>query len=174
MSVCPFCDYENIEGVDVCDRCQQPLTDSYLPTPVSAVERGLLKDRVDVLKPKSPIAVTPDTPVRDVLKLLVEKRIGCILVVDNGRIVGIFSERDALLKLNVQARELGDRPVKEFMTTSVDTLDPSAKIAFAVQRMDLGSYRHVPIVDERGVAVGVISARDILRYLTELMTVGAS
>ncbi len=171
MTDCPFCGYENIEGEDVCEQCEQPLTDLYLHTPATAVERGLLKDRIRVLQPKSPITVAPNTPVRDVLQMLVEKRIGCVLVVDEGKkIVGIFSERDALMKLNEEAAELGDRPVSEYMTQSVETLDLAAKIAFAVQRMDLGSYRHIPIIDEDHQPIGIISARDILRYLTERMT----
>ena len=58
----------------------------------------------------------PETPVREVLQLLVEKSIGCVLVADQGRPVGIFSERDALVKLNCRATELGDRPISEFMT----------------------------------------------------------
>ena len=168
MIVCPFCGHENIEGMDVCQQCEHSLTDLYLSEPATEVERGLLRDHVSVLKPKSPVVVSPDDSVADVLKTLVERRIGCVLVVKDKAIVGIFSERDALLKLNAEAGSLADRPVSEFMTTNVETLDSKAKVAFAVQRMDLGSYRHVPIVDEAGGPNGIISARDILRYVTEL------
>ena len=60
------------------------------------------------------------------------------------------------------------------MTPNPQTLVADAKIAFAVHRMDLGGYRHLPIVDERGELVGIISARDILRHLTENMDRGGS
>ena len=167
MTACPYCDFENIEGADQCEHCQLPLHDEDLREPGVEVARGLLRDRVHVLQPKSPVVVSPDMPAREVLQFLVEKAIGCVLVVEEDQLVGVFSERDALVKLNTQAQQFGDRPVSEFMTSKVETLDDQAKIAFAVQRMDLGSYRHVPIVDAEGRPQGVISARDILRYLTE-------
>lgn len=174
MTTCPFCGFENIEGTDQCEQCETPLTDLHLQEPATAVERGLLADRIQVLAPRTPIAVTSDTPVRDVLRQLVDQSIGCILVVDGSVLVGIFSERDALMKLNVDSAKLVDRPVSEFMTKSVETLENNAKIAFAVQRMDLGSFRHIPIVDQDGNPRGIISARDILRYLTERMTMSTT
>lgn len=168
MTVCPFCDHENIEGVDVCEECGQPLSDDYLQDPESEVERGLLNDRLDALDPNSPITVAPNVPTSDVIRMMVDRSIGCVLVVENDAIAGVFSERDALLKLNTESNALGKRPVSEFMTSKVDTLDNRAKVAFAVQRMDLGSYRHVPIVDANGKPQGIISARDILRYVTDM------
>ncbi|MFV1968032.1 MAG: thiamine pyrophosphate-dependent enzyme [Pirellulaceae bacterium] len=145
-----------------------------LPVPATEVERSLLADQIRVLEPKDPLAVPPDTPIRDVLKMLVENEIGCVLVVENGKPVGIFSERDALIKINHRASELGDRPVAEFMTANPESLEINSKVAFAVQRMDLGGYRHVPIVNEEHDLTGVISVRDILHYLTEKMAVAES
>ena len=55
------------------------------------------------------------------------------------------------------------------MTSDPQTLEADSKVAFAVQRMDLGSYRHVPIVDDQGRPVGIVSVRDILRYLADKM-----
>lgn len=165
MISCPLCDFANIQGVDLCEQCGQPLHDTHLMPPRNAVERGLLLDTVDSLSPKPPIVVRVDTPVRDVLKLLVEKQIGCVFVVDGQQTVGVFSERDALIRLNSEASELGDQPISRFMTPNPQSLRGTNKVAFAVQRMDLGGYRHVPVVDDLGRATGVISVRDILRYL---------
>jgi len=167
MTKCPFCDAENIEGIDVCEQCEQPLTEEYLHDPATAVERGLLADHIDVLNPKPPVVVAPDMATRDVIRLMVDRNIGSVLVVKDEHLIGIFSERDALMKLNAEAAQLSDRPVSEFMTKKVQTLDSHAKIAFAVQRMDLGSFRHVPVVNQAGEPVGVISVRDILRYITD-------
>jgi CBS domain-containing protein len=172
MIFCPYCDSENIEGADDCAQCGQPLDDTHLTPPNSEVERSLLRDRISVLAPKRPITVTPTTPVGDVLRLMVEHRIGCVVVVDGNRPTGIFSERDALRKINTLAADLAALPVGDFMTPHPETLVADAKIAFAVQRMDLGGYRHLPIVGERGELVGIISARDILRHLTVNMARG--
>jgi len=171
MIICPFCSAENIAGVDECEECGQSLSDSHLDAPASEVEEHLLNDHIQVLKPKKPFAVAPDASVGEVLKLMVANGIGCVMVADGDKPVGIFSERDALLKLNTEASELSGRPVSEYMTANPETLEDSAKIAFAVQRMDLGGYRHVPIVSEDGDMQSIISVRDILRYLAEHMGV---
>jgi CBS domain-containing protein len=172
MILCPYCGCENIKGEDECAECGQPLDDTHLTPPKSEVEHSLLRDRISALLPKKPITVAPMMPVGEVLRLMVEHRIGCVMVADGNRPVGIFSERDALRKINVAAPDLAARPVREFMTHNPQSLVADAKIAFAVQRMDLGGYRHLPIVDERGELVGIISARDILRHLTDNMARG--
>lgn len=169
MTVCPFCSSENIDGVDLCADCGQALSDNYLTPPTNAVERGLMQDRVSVLKPSAPLSVAPSTPVGQILTMMVERKIGCVIVAEGSKPVGIFSERDALRKLNAQAAALSQRPVSEFMTPNPQTLVAHAKIAYAVQRMDLGGYRHLPIVNDNGDLVGIISARDIINYLTGKM-----
>lgn len=174
MIICPFCNRKNIEGADICEQCQQSLDDTYLPAPASEVEKSLLTDRVNVLHPKTPITVKSSQTVAEVLQFLVDRAIGCVVVVDGSEAVGIFSERDALMRLNTDAVALGDRPISEFMTPHPQTLEADAKIAFAAQRMDLGGYRHVPIVNRQGNLTGIISVRDILRYLTEKMSAAVS
>jgi CBS domain-containing protein len=169
MTLCPLCGRQNIPGDDECSKCGQPLDDTHLAPPSNDVERTLLGDRIGVLVPKSPITVDPTTPVGDVIKRMVQNRIGCVVVADGDQPLGIFSERDVLMKIETGSPELAARPVSEFMTPNPQTLVANAKIAFAVQRMDVGGYRHLPIVDDGGELVGIISARDILRHLTETM-----
>lgn len=170
MIICTQCNTENIEGIDVCETCGQPFSDAHLPKPATKVERSLVRDRVNALEPRKPIVVSSDTKVQAVLNLLVEESIGCVLVVDNGKLVGIFSERDALMRLNTEAAQFADRPISDVMTTNPKQLQRDAKVAFAVQLMDLEGVRHVPVMDPEGGATGIISVRDILRYLTEQMT----
>ena len=167
MIVCPYCNYENIEGADECEQCQQSLTSLSDHAPKSDVERSLLNDPIAVLDPQKPLVVTPDARTGDVLQMLVEHSVGCVVVVSDGHPVGIFSERDALRRLNVDAAQLADHPISEFMTPDPETLSIDAKVAFAVCQMDLGGYRHLPIVGKNRPVAGVISVRDILRYLTE-------
>jgi CBS domain-containing protein len=163
---CPYCDHEVIAGADSCDECGQPLSEFHLPVPATAVERALLTDRVRLFQGRQPIIVSPTTKVREVLRLLADNKVGCLLINEAEKTIGIFTERDALLKLGEKAAELGDRPISEFMTSKVESLPPTAKIAFAVHRMNNGGYRHVPVTNEKGQTVGIFSVRDILRYLT--------
>jgi CBS domain-containing protein len=166
MILCPYCDAENIEGADECERCNAALSQLSIRVPASSVEADLLRDRIERLWPKSPAAVPPNTPVRRVLELMVEKKIGCAMVVEGDKLVGIFSERDALMKLNIDAPRLMDKPISQFMTQQPVTLEANDRIAYALHKMNVGGYRHVPILFS-GKLVGVISIRDILRYLTE-------
>ncbi len=169
MIDCPLCDHPNIEGEDFCQECGQPLSDSHLKELPTAVERRLVRDRLEVLEPREPITVSPATAVRDVLTMLIDRGIGCVLVVDQDALVGVFTERDALRKLAGNLDQLGDLPVSQFMTPSPQTLDIEAKVAFAVRSMDQGGYRHLPIVDQEGKPTGVVSVRDILHYLSDKM-----
>jgi CBS domain-containing protein len=164
--LCPYCEAENIEGTDECQACGEALTELSRRIPSSSLEADLLRDRIERLWPKSPSTVTPDTPVAKVLKKMVDERIGCVMVVDGGKLAGIFSERDALMKLNTDAPKFLTHPISNFMTPDPVTLETNDKIAYALHKMNLGGYRHVPILFH-GKLVGVISIRDILQYLTE-------
>jgi CBS domain-containing protein len=168
MLLCPACGAENIEGSDECVECQASLTQLSIPQAVTALEKGLLKDRIEVLKPRPPIAVQPETPIGEVLQQMVAQRLGCAVIVDDDRrLQGIFTERDALLRLNVDAAKFKDKPISSVMTENPATLRARDKIVYALHRMDVGGFRHVPIVDDDGRLLGVISIRGILAYLTE-------
>lgn len=167
MITCPYCDADNIEGADFCEQCDNSLSDLTRPLPASAVERALLADRVASLVSRPPVTVEPTATLREVLQRLHDSGVGCVVVVAERRPVGVFSERDVLLKIGANAAAAGDEPVSRFMTANPQTLPLDAKIAFAVQRMDVGGFRHIPIVSPDNELVGVISVRDILRHLTE-------
>lgn len=166
---CPYCDHPVIEGADHCDECGLPLDDRSLPPPQNAVELALLTDRVSLFEGRKPLLISATLPVREAIKLLALNNIGCMLVVDKKELVGIFTERDVLMKVGEDLATLGDKPVSQFMTANVQSLPVTAKVAFALHRMDLGGYRHVPILSEAGRPVGIFSIREMLRYLTRVM-----
>ena len=172
LVVCPYCESDVIEGSDECEACGQPLTEFAMPVPATTLERALLTDRVKLFQGRQPLIVSPTMPVREVLRLMVDNKVGCVAVTEQKKLVGIFTERDVLLKLGEQAAELGGHPVSEFMTAKVESLPPTAKIAFAVSRMDLGGYRHIPVTGPEGEPTGIFSVRDILSYLTRKLAAG--
>jgi CBS domain-containing protein len=169
--LCPYCEAENIEGADECEACGEGLQHLSRRIPASTVEADLLRDRIERLWPKSPSTVAPEAPVAEVLKKMVDEGIGCVMVVEKGKLIGIFSERDALMKLNTDAPKFLTRPISQFMTEGPVTLETNDKIAFALHKMNVGGYRHMPILFH-GKLAGVISIRDILRYLTERIQAG--
>jgi CBS domain-containing protein len=172
LILCPYCEAENIEGADECEACGEALSELSRRIPASSVEADLLRDRIERLWPKTPSAVAPETTVAEVLQKMVDERIGCVMIVEKGKLIGIFSERDALMKLNTDAPKFMKRPISQFMTADPVTAETSDKIAYALHKMNVGGYRHVPILFE-GKLAGVISVRDILRYLTERIAAAA-
>ena len=172
---CPFCGFENIEGADHCDACGQSLSHLDLVPPATELESTLLKTRVSDLDPKPPIVVTPETTIAQVMQTFVKEKIGCVFVVENGQIIGVFTERDALMRIGADFPRVGDAPVSEYMTRNPQSLEPDTKVAFGICMMDLGGYRHIPIINPNGEPIGVISVRDILRFFGDMPSVaGAS
>lgn len=160
--LCPACGFDNIDGVDDCEQCAQPLVE-FDPTG-GELEESISRHKVDVLCPKDPLTITPETTVRDAVAEMVGKRIGCLFVVQNDELTGVFTERDVLLKVSSDLEAL-DCPVTDFMTPSPVTISKEDSIAYALHLMDLGGYRHLGIVAADGRPTGVISIRDILRFL---------
>lgn len=164
---CPYCGQEYIVGADLCEGCHQPLTD-IVPSASSktAFQKGIESSTLADLKPVPPITVSPSDKVGDVIRLLSERNIGCVLVVWCDALVGIFSERDVLLKIGTRIDELANEPIRHFMTPAPETLTAEDSIAFALNRMAVGDFRHIPIeADEK--PVGIVSIRDVLGYLAE-------
>jgi CBS domain-containing protein len=160
---CPDCGYDNVAGADECQECGGSLWG--LDPQGNEVEQGIAGHAISVLCPRAPVCVPPDTLVRDVLAEMAEKNIGCVLVEENATLLGVFSERDVLNKVSLDRANL-DRPVIEFMTRSPATATKTDSIGFVLQTMDLGGYRHLPIVNSCNIATGIISSRDVLRFLT--------
>lgn len=164
--ICPYCGTDNIQGVDACEHCGQDLTRFDRPRGRSPIEATLMEESLERLAPKPPVMVPPSTTVREAVAMLCEKRIGCVLVGEDGVATGIFSERDVLLRTAHRHEQVADQPVAEFMTADPEGLEIDSTIAYAVNRMSLGDFRHLPVTRD-GKLVGIVSLRDILRFLGE-------
>lgn len=159
---CPFCDAENIEGIDICDDCGFSLT--AVEPPVNEVARSVAAHPIGVLCPRTPVCVAPTDTVQAVIARMADHGIGCVLVTEGRTLAGIFSERDVLTRVTSSPARLSE-PVKSVMTPRPFTIAARDSIGYALQAMDLGGYRHLPIVDESGQATGMISIRDIVRFI---------
>jgi signal-transduction protein with cAMP-binding, CBS, and nucleotidyltransferase domain len=126
---------------------------------------NLKSETVSRLKPTPPWSLQAAQPVADAIKLMREKKVGCVLVCEQGRIVGIFTERDLLLRVLAQHRSLRD-PINECMTPNPITVHPKDPISCAIKRMQKGGYRHLPVVIE-DKPVGILSVKRIVHYLVE-------
>lgn len=163
---CPFCNHENIAGSDACEDCGEDLTAFDGVRPSGRLEKSLVKDNLRTLPSKAPALVAPDTPLKDVVDHLgPENR--CVLVMDGEKLVGIVTERDLLFKVMNSGPGWEVLPVSRIMTPDPESLEYEDKIAYALHKMSLGGFRHIPIL-AGGRPERVVSVRDILEYLAEM------
>jgi CBS domain-containing protein len=164
---CPTCGHLNLPGADACEKCQLPLANLDVPAPNDRLERTLMTEPVASLGPREPVTIAAADDLGRAIQRMIDRGVGALLVTDAaGGLVGILTERDFLTKV---AGEAGfeARPVSDFMTPRPEAVGPADSLAFALGKMDAGGYRHLPVVED-GRPVGVISVRDVLRYLTGL------
>ena len=127
----------------------------------------LLSLPISELTLNAPVLVDAGDSAADAIKAMIDRHIGCVLVQKNGKLIGIFTERDVLRRIVL--RENGRTvKVESVMTAHPETLEDSATIAYALNKMSLGGFRHIPIVDHAGKPTGVLSVRDIVDFLVEL------
>ncbi|MEE2778249.1 MAG: CBS domain-containing protein [Acidobacteriota bacterium] len=135
-----------------------------LPQGATALEESLIHETLSSLDPKTAVMVEPDSSVRDAVTTMVDNNIGCVLVGRGRAVIGIFSERDVLVKFAGRMTEAGDEPVRRYMTPNPEMLESSTALAFGLNRMSLGDFRHLPIT-KQGRFEGILSLRDFLGLL---------
>lgn len=129
------------------------------------MDSNTLRSPIKTLNPSKPTSVHPDTPTSDVIKTMQDNAFGCVLVEENDRLVGIFTERDVLTKIVGSGLDPQKTKVREVMTLNPEYLFDDDEIAFALNRMHVGGFRHIPLINLQGKPTGIISLRDISDYL---------
>ena len=135
----------------------------------SAISGEVLDATVATLSPAEPICLPAAASVHEAVQAMLARRQAGVLVVDGeGRLAGIFTERDVLTR--VVGRELDGRRtmLREVMTPNPEALTTEDRVAYAVYCMSVAGYRTVPLVDAEGRPVGVVTAGDVLRWLAGL------
>jgi CBS domain-containing protein len=128
--------------------------------------RNLKVDSVSRLQPAPPLRVGAAQTVAEVVALMRRDQVGSVLVCEGERLVGIFTERDLMRRVLAAERPL-TLPVSECMTPHPVVVHPKEPIGAAVRRMEEGGYRHLPVVDDAGRPLGVLSVKRIVHYLVE-------
>ena len=162
--ICPHCGHLNFSGADLCEECSQDLTHQSLPQPTEGIQRQIMGEMVKRLKIDQPLGTSPEATVLEAVQLMQSHHIGCLLVLENLKVVGIFTERDLLSKVAGKQTDLRKIRVRDVMTVKPVVLKEEDSIAFALNKMGVGGFRHIPVV-VRGLPIGIISIRNVLHYL---------
>jgi signal-transduction protein with cAMP-binding, CBS, and nucleotidyltransferase domain len=113
-------------------------------------------------------ACARNATVRQAIELMHQRRLGYILVVEQGRLLGIFTERDVLTKVAGREVDIDRVTVGTLMTTDPECLSADDELVYALNQMSLGGYRHIPLLDDDGRPIGVVAMRHIVDYLVSL------
>jgi CBS domain-containing protein len=123
-------------------------------------------DSVSRLVLPVPLCLRPAQTVAQAVTQMRQARVGCVLVCDGERMLGILTERDLMRRVLAAGKPL-TLPVAECMTPNPVVVHRKETIGAAIRRMEEGGYRHLPVVDESGRMVGVLAVKQIVRYLAE-------
>lgn len=131
------------------------------------LQRALAEDTVLTIQATPYASVPPDTPVSVALKRLAELHVACLLIEENGRLQGVFTDRDVLYNVALEYDQIKDRPVREVMTANPIYLRETDSTAAALCVMAVFGFRHVPVLSVDEKIVGIVSPQRVVNYLQE-------
>ena len=133
----------------------------------SEASKLMFKCPIRDLQPSTAICVESGTSLKNAILVLKENNIGCLLVKQDSQLTGIMTERDFLIKVIGQDINLDCAVVDDYMTTNPEYLHTVDPLAFAINRMQLGGFRHIPLLNVNDDALAIISVKDIISFLAE-------
>ncbi|MBI1847724.1 MAG: CBS domain-containing protein [Candidatus Rokubacteria bacterium] len=133
------------------------------------VTRAVLDARIAVLASAEPICLPATATVREAIQRMLARRQAGVLIVDgDGRLAGIFTERDVLTRVVGPGRDPARTPLADVMTPNPEALTAAHRVAYAIHCMSVAGYRTVPLVDDAGRPIGIVTVGDVVRWLADL------
>lgn len=133
---------------------------------LGVMDANFLCQTIGVIKLPAPLCISEGTKIQEALAKLGEARIGCLLVLaPDGKVSGIFSERDCLLKVVPHFDKMRTEPISSVMTRDPVTQSVDCTIGFALTLMSEGGFRHIPVVDEAGHPISLLSVKEVMDFI---------
>ncbi len=134
-------------------------------------DSDLLREPLRALPVRQPLVLSQHDTVTEAMRAMQHEHRGCVIITDDGtphsKLLGIFTERDVLFRIVDQGRNPATLPLAEVMTIDPEVLPEKSTVAHALNKMSLGGFRHIPVVDEEHRPASVVSVRDIVGFLVE-------
>jgi CBS domain-containing protein len=131
------------------------------------LESALLLETLNNVTTQPPLVVDAGATLAETIGRMREGSRGCALVIEAGRLVGIFTERDVLMRVVGRPIDFERTAIRDYMTCDPVTLPSDSSVAFALNRMLIEGFRHIPLVDQQGHPTGVVSMRLLIEYLSD-------
>jgi CBS domain-containing protein len=135
-------------------------------TMATTLAASLGADRIDALTLRPLCSVEPSTTIKQTVNAMVANHAGYATVMKDGKLVGVFTERDFLNRV-VVAKQNVNQPVEQFMTPSPVTIHYRATMQETVELLENKGLRHLPVVGDDGIPIGVLSIKDVVHYLVQ-------
>src|SRR5712691_12413324 len=127
---------------------------------------AMLQQRIRALPALPPaVALGHQATVRDAIEVMRQKQLSCVLVVEHGQLVGVFTERDVVTKVAAAPLDVDHVPLRDVMQPDPECLQLDDELVYAFYQMHRGAYRHVPVVDEQRRPTGLVSMQVIIDAL---------
>ena len=152
------------------DEFQDPLENYEPKVYADPLEAALAEETVDQIRHQPMATISPETPVHEAVKQLAGLHIACLLVEQDGKLLGVFSDRDVLDRVTLEYDEVKDRPVREVMTADPVYVYETDSSAAAFSVMAVAGYRHVPVLDLHDNLVGIVSPQRVTAFLQQHLT----
>ena len=146
---------------------EDPLEDYATPEFADAVEAAIHDELVSGIQTNPHLCVSPDTSVREAMKLMVGRHIACVLVEKEGVLEGVFGDRDVLDKVALEYDAVIDGPVSAVMSRNPVTVTDVDSVGKVMSVMAVSGYRHVPVISSGGKPVGIVSPQRIGQFLQQ-------
>ena len=135
-----------------------------------AFDARLLQEPISVVATRAPLIFAQSASTSSAMRAMQSEHSGVVLVTPGWKcaqtpLVGIFTERDILLRVINRGRNPAETPLSEIMSDRLEVLQSDARLAWVLNMMSVGGFRHVPLVNSQGLPVGVVSVRDIVEFL---------
>lgn len=132
------------------------------------LEAALLRRHLRELSTLQPACTLEQSAtVRDAMTLMQQARSSCVMVLDHGHLVGVFTERDVLTRVASQGMDVDRTPVRVCMTPHPTCLSPDDELVYALHEMSLSGFRHIPLLNEQKRPIALVSMETIVAYLVE-------
>ena len=131
----------------------------------------LLREPLSVLPVQRAITMPPHASVTEAMRAMQREHRGCVLITADGssdaKLLGIFTERDVLFRIVDKGRNPAALPLSDVMSADPDVLSIRAPVSYVLNRMAVGGYRHIPVVNDEHPPRCVISVRDVVTFLVD-------
>ncbi len=153
------------------DLADDPYFDRPKRTRRIGFDADLIRAPLSALPVRDPLVMSTQSTVTEAMRAMQREHTACVLVTDDGttqtKLLGIFTERDVLFRIVDRGKNPATLPLSDVMTPDPEVLPDTASVASVLNKMSLGGFRHVPVVDHEHRPRCVVAVRDVVEYLVE-------